>query len=396
MFENVASLPPDPILGLSEAFKKDTRENKMNLTVGVYKDEAGNTPLLNCVHTAEKQLCEAETSKIYLGIDGLATFHEHARNLTLGDLIPQERVSVFQTPGGTGALRVAGDFLGTAFAGSRVWLSTPTWPNHPSIFSAAGLQVESYPYLASDGRTLDFAAMMDHLEGSARPGDILCMHGCCHNPSGVDLNEEQWAEVAALSAKKEMLPLIDFAYQGFGKGLEEDRVSLKAIAAAHQEFLVCSSYSKNFGLYGERIGALLAVAPEEESNARLKSNIKRTIRVNYSNPPKHGAAIVAQVLGCPDLRTQWEAELSEMRNRIHAMRSGFVEAMQARNCEVDFSFLLSQSGMFSFSGLNPMQVDWLKTEKAIYIVGSGRINVAGLSPQNMEYFADSVLEATKI
>ncbi len=396
MFENVASVPPDPILGLSEAFKKDDRAEKMNLTIGVYQDDQGVTPILAAVQKAEKQLCETENSKGYLGIDGLPAFHQRARELTLGDLVSEDRVAVFQTPGGTGALRVAADFLGAAFGGSRVWLSTPTWPNHPAVFASAGIAVESYPYLAADGKSLDFQAMMDAIETGGKVGDVLLLHGCCHNPTGVDLTESQWEDLAELSAQRGMLPLIDFAYQGFGCGLDEDRAALKAISVQHEEFMICSSYSKNFGLYGERIGALIAVAPEASAKVNLQSNIKRAVRCNYSNPPKHGAAIVAAILDSAELRAEWEDELSQMRARIHSTRSDFVDAMKQRDCDVDFSFLLQQNGMFSFSGLTPMQVDWLKNERGVYIVGSGRINVAGISARNLDYFADAVLEATKI
>ncbi|MEM7559650.1 MAG: aminotransferase class I/II-fold pyridoxal phosphate-dependent enzyme, partial [Planctomycetota bacterium] len=227
-------------------------------------------------------------------------------------------------------------------------------------------------------------------------GDVLLLHGCCHNPTGVDLTESQWEDLAELSAQRGMLPLIDFAYQGFGSGLDEDRAALKAISAQHEEFMICSSYSKNFGLYGERIGALIAVAPEASAKPNLQSNIKRAVRCNYSNPPKHGAAIVATILDSAELRAEWEDELSQMRARIHSTRSDFVDAMKQRECDVDFSFLLQQNGMFSFSGLTPMQVDWLKNERGVYIVGSGRINVAGISARNLDYFADAVLEATKI
>lgn len=392
MFESVAAAPPDPILGLSEAFRNDEREGKINLTTGVYCDEAGKTPVLDCVKQAEKKLLECEVTKGYLGIDGLAAFQNATRELTLSSLVSPERVAAFQTPGGTGAVRIASDFLARNFSGARIWYSAPTWPNHPGIFESAGLAGEAYPYLAEDRKSLDFSNMIDSIERNARVGDVICLHGCCHNPTGVDLSPDQWEEIAELTAQRGMIPLVDFAYHGFAEGLEEDRVGLAALSQQHEEFLVCSSYSKNFGLYSERIGALFAVCPNADAANNVRSRIKQVIRCNYSNPPRHGGAIVAAVLDDPGLRDQWTSELAAMRGRIRSMREAFVAAMSERS-EVDFSFLLDQRGMFSFSGLTPLQVDWLRNEKAIYIIGSGRINVAGITPQNVSILADAIAEA---
>ncbi len=392
MLENVTAAPPDPILGLAEEFQNDKRSDKINLTTGVYKDEQGTTPVLDCVKQAEQRLLHDEKSKGYLGIDGLRDFQESVRELALGGIADSSQIAVFQSPGGTGALRVAADFASKNFAGSRVWLSTPTWPNHPAIFSAAGVSTESYPYLSADRTGLDFQAMLNALEQNARVGDLICLHACCHNPSGVDPTLDQWQAIAEITARIGVLPLVDFAYQGFGDGLEEDRKGIRELAKHHQEFLVCSSYSKNFGLYSERIGALFAVCSDAESTNRVRSNIKTCVRSNYSNPPRHGGAIVACVLSDSKLRELWLSELTGMRERIHAMRAAFVEGMKTRQQEVDFSFLLQQRGMFSFSGLNPMQVDWLRKEKAIYIVGSGRINVAGITPGNIDYLCDAIAE----
>lgn len=396
MLETLAAAPPDPILGLTDAFQQDPRAEKINLTIGVYRDATGQTPVLECVKQAERRLLESEASKGYLGIDGLVEFRRLAAELTLGTLVPAERVVSCQTPGGTGALRVAADFLVKHHPRARVWCSAPTWPNHIAIFEAAGLETKSYPYLAADRKSLDFAALLDQLEREGRPGDILLVHACCHNPTGIDPTGEQWAEIAELAAQRGMLPLIDFAYHGFGDGLEEDRVALAEFAKQHAEFLVCSSYSKNFGLYSERVGALLVVCSAADAVPKVASNVKLAVRSNYSNPPRHGGAIVACILGDAQLRQQWHEELAQMRERIHSVRTQFVEAMQQADSPVDFSFLLSQRGMFSYSGLSPMQVDWLRSNKGIYMVGSGRINVAGITPKNIGTLIAAVAEALRI
>jgi aspartate aminotransferase len=395
MFEMLAAAPPDPILGLTDAFAQDPRPDKINLTIGVYRDESGLTPILASVKQAEQRLLTGEKSKGYLGIDGLPEFRQLAAELTLGQWVEPERVAACQTPGGTGALRVAADFLVKQAPHARVWCSTPTWPNHNSIFETAGLETKAYPYLSADRKSLDFAAMLDLLEREGRAGDILLLHACCHNPTGIDPTAEQWAEIAELAGQRGMLPLIDFAYHGFGDGLDEDRLAIAEISKQHSEFLICSSYSKNFGLYSERVGALLAVCPEAAVAQRVASNIKVSVRSNYSNPPRHGGAIVATILGDAALREQWEAELSQMRGRIHSVRTQFVEAMKLTGCDVDFSFLLGQRGMFSYSGLTAMQVDWLRSQKGIYIIGSGRINVAGITPSNMARLTTAIAEALR-
>lgn len=395
MFETLVSAPPDPILGLTDAFQQDARADKINLTIGVYRDQAGQTPILDCVKQAERRLLESEVSKGYLGIDGQVEFRKLASELTLGDLVAENRVAACQSPGGTGALRVAADFLAKQNSRARVWCSTPTWPNHNSIFESAGLETRAYPYLAADRKSLDFAAWLDLIEREGRAGDVLLVHACCHNPTGIDPTGEQWSEVSELSAQRGMLPLIDFAYHGFGDGLEEDRVALAAFSKHHAEFLVCSSYSKNFGLYSERVGALLVVCSSADSVPKVSSNVKVAVRSNYSNPPRHGGAIVALILGDPQLRQQWLGELAQMRQRIHSVRTQFVEAMKRADSPVDFSFLLSQRGMFSYSGLTPMQVDWLRANKGIYMVGSGRINVAGITPANIDMLSVAIAEALR-
>ena len=395
MFDTVALAPPDPILGLAESFSKDSRKEKINLTIGVYQDDSGRTPVLDCIKRAEHLLWESEQSKSYLSIEGMTTFRQHAFELALGGLADFEHTAVVQTPGGTGALKVAADLLRRNFGPLRVWVSTPTWPNHCSLFESSGLEVKNYPYLSGNKRSLDYSAMLTTIETEARQGDVLCLHGCCHNPSGIDPTPDQWHQIFELSADKGMVPLIDFAYQGFGSGLEEDRECLRTIQSYHNEYVVCSSFSKNFGLYSERVGALMVVCSSQSHAANVSSGAKQVVRTNYSNPPRHGGALIATVLTNPELKSLWLTELTSMRERIGRMREQFVHNMMATGCDVDFSFLLKQRGMFSFSGLNPMQVDWLRNEKGIYIVGNGRINVAGMTPSNLPVLTAAVAECLK-
>jgi aspartate/tyrosine/aromatic aminotransferase len=299
-------------------------------------------------------------------------------------VLKSKRAVTAQTPGGTGALRVAADFLKRHFPRAKVWLSTPTWANHAAIFKAAGQEVEVYPYIDQFGHGLDFGGMVAALK-QIPAGDIVLLHACCHNPTGIDLTPAQWKEIAGVVRERALMPLIDFAYQGFGKGLVEDAAGLLELAAPGQELLVCSSFSKNFGLYGERVGALTVVAADAAAAERTLSQVRISIRTNYSNPPTHGAAIVASVLCDAGLRKQWEGELATMRDRIHQMRRLFVETMQRKAPRHDFSFLADQKGMFSFSGLTNLQVDELRTKHSVYVVASGgRINVAGMTRENME------------
>ncbi|EAQ76862.1 amino acid aminotransferase [Blastopirellula marina] len=385
MFQNVQTAPPDSILGLNEAFRKDSNPEKINLSVGVFKDSSGVTPVLDCVKEAERRLISDEKTKSYLPIDGRPEYCRLVRELMLGadhEIVTSARGVTVQTPGGTGGLRVAADFLAKNFPGRKVWLSQPTWPNHPNIFAAAGIETAGYPYFDKAANGLAFAEMMTALE-NIPTGDIVLLHGCCHNPSGIDPTAEQWRAIAELVHRRELLPLVDFAYQGFGDGLCEDAVGLAALSQPGKELLVCSSFSKNFGLYNERVGALTAVATDAEAAQAVLSQLKNTIRANYSNPPTHGGAIVETVLADPKLRAQWEAELTTMRDRINGVRTLLVETMKATGVDRDFSFIADQKGMFSFSGLTPVQVDELRNKFAIYIVGSGRINVAGISESNV-------------
>jgi aspartate aminotransferase len=393
MFDSLPLAPPDAILGLTEAFKQDPNPRKINLSVGVYKDEQGNTPILACVKEAERRLLASEKSKGYLSIEGHAEYGSRVQELLFGsghEVLTNRRAVPTQTPGGTASLRVAADFLRKHFPRAKVWLSKPTWANHAAIFTAAGQQVESYPYIDGAGQGLDFAALLSGLK-HIPAGDVLLLHACCHNPTGIDPTPAQWKEIAAVVHERGILPLVDFAYQGFGDGLVEDAASLRELARPGQELLVCSSFSKNFGLYGERVGALTIVAATAEAAQRALSQVRVSIRTNYSNPPAHGAAIVATVLGDAALRKQWEEELTAMRERIHQMRRLFVETMRKKAPQRDFSFLTNQKGMFSFSGLSNLQVDELRTKYAVYLVANGgRINVAGMTRENMDPLCSAI------
>jgi aspartate/tyrosine/aromatic aminotransferase len=394
MFEQFTPAPPDVILGLTEAFRKDPNPNKVNLGVGVYKDATGNTPILASVKEAEDRLLQSETSKNYLPIDGLPAFNSATQTLLFGadyEIIRTKRAVTAQAPGGTGALRVAADTVAKLMKGATVWLSDPTWPNHPSVFQSAGLAVKSYPYFDAKNNGLAFDAMLATL-GQIPAGDVVVLHGACHNPTGVDLSPEQWEAVAEVVTARKLLPLVDFAYQGFADGLMEDAVGLHTLAKRGIELLVANSYSKNFGLYNERIGALTVVAANEEAAQTLLSHVKQVIRANFSNPPAHGGAIVAAVLNDPRLRAQWEREVGEMRDRINSLRHLFVETLNEKGVQRDFSFIARQRGMFSFSGLNPDQVKQLRDDYAIYIVGSGRISVAGMSEESMEYLCAAIAD----
>lgn len=393
MFEKVTAAPPDAILGLTEAFKKDSRPDKINLSVGIFKDDQGRTPVLKCVKEAERRLLDDEASKTYLSIEGSAEYCRAVRELMFGpehEIVRSGRACTAQCPGGTGALRVAADFLKKLFPSTTVWFSTPTWPNHQGIFKSAGLNVASYPYFDAARNGLDFEGMLQALR-TAAAGDVVCLHGCCHNPSGVDPTSAQWSQIADVLAQRGALPLLDFAYQGFGHGLKEDAAGLLALARPGAELLVASSFSKNFGLYNERVGALTLVSKDAAGAETVLSQIKSCIRTNYSNPPSHGGAIVSMVLGDPTLRQQWDSELAAMRDRINGMRSLFQKTMESRNTGRDWSFITRQTGMFSFSGLKPEQVDALREKYGIYFVRDGRINVAGMNSASMDHLCDAIV-----
>ncbi|MBE4584456.1 aromatic amino acid aminotransferase [Vibrio navarrensis] len=385
MFEKVVAAPADPILGLTEEFKKDPRQGKINLGVGIYKNEQGETPVLATVKKAEAALVETEKTKSYLTIEGTAEYALAVQKLLFGensDILASLRAKTAQAPGGTGALRVAGEFIKRQLGDVKIWISNPTWANHHGVFKAAGLETTEYSYYNAQTKDKDFAAMVADLE-KASAGDVVLLHGCCHNPTGIDPTEQEWEVLAKLVAEKGLLPMFDFAYQGFAKGVEEDAQGLRTFAKYNKEILVASSFSKNFGLYNERVGAFTLVAENQDVAETAFSQVKAIIRSIYSNPPAHGSAVVTYILSDAALRAEWEAEVAEMRDRIQEMRELFVATLKAEGVDADFSFIERQNGMFSFSGLNKEQVARLKEEFAIYIVGSGRISVAGMTKENM-------------
>ncbi len=392
MFEKLDMAPADPILGLSAAFKSDSNPQKINLGVGVYQDDDGKTPILPSVAEAEKRIVSSSTSKSYLAIDGTPEYNHAVQALLLGEdheISRSERAVTVQSPGGTGALRIAGDFISRHFPSARLWISQPTWANHPKIFQSAGIEVQTYPYFDSYNDGLDFSSMIETL-ATVPAGDVVLLHGCCHNPTGVDPTADQWEEIADLAHKAGWLPLVDFAYQGFGDGIEEDAAGLRALCRPGQELMVASSFSKNFGLYQERIGALTLVGQNSEAAARGLSHLKIAVRTSYSNPPAHGSAIVSEILADVSLRTNWEDEVAQMRARINGMRRLFVDTLAKKGAQRDFSFIARQRGMFSYSGLSDEQVKRLREEHAIYIVSGGRINVAGMTGTNMNVLCTAI------
>ncbi|MFT5789707.1 MAG: aromatic-amino-acid transaminase [Shewanella sp.] len=392
IFSQVELAPADPILGLTDAFKADPREDKVNLGVGIYKDESGKTPILKAVKLAEEKLLATEKTKSYLGMEGVQSYNRAVQTLLFGSdhtVVNNGRALTAQAPGGTGSLRVAAEFLVRHTQADTIWVSNPTWANHQNIFQSAGLKTQSYGYYKAETHSLDFDAMLTDLDG-AKEGDLVLLHGCCHNPTGIDLNEAQWQQVAALCVTKSLVPLFDFAYQGFGTGVEEDAAGLRIVANTVPELIIANSFSKNFGLYNERIGAVTVVAANDTEVVNAFSQIKSTIRASYSNPPAHGALIVSTILEDESLKQLWHDELQGMRERIAEMRSLFVASLKEHGVTQDFEFISSQNGMFSFSGLNKAQVKRLKDEFGVYIVGSGRISVAGMTKTNMPIICKAI------
>jgi aspartate/tyrosine/aromatic aminotransferase len=397
MFEKIEMAPPDPILGLEEAFKRDPNPAKINLGAGVYKDESGNTPIFRSVKLAEATILEQETSKSYLGITGAPEYAACVQALVLGDGHPAaqaKRTVTAHAPGGTGALRVAADFIKRAKPDARVWLSQPTWPNHPGVMRAAGLAVETYPYFDPQTNSLAFDRMAAALE-QIPEGDVVLLHACCHNPTGADPTPDQWAAIADILARRRLVPFLDFAYQGLATGLEEDATGVRLLCDRLDEVLIASSFSKNFGLYNERVGALTFVARSADVAEAALSQIKTLIRANYSNPPAHGSKIVTTILNSPDLRGEWEGEVATMRGRINGMRRLFVDRLAGLGLDRDFSFIGQQYGMFSFTGLNKERVKRLREEYSIYIVDSGRINVAGMTQANLPVVCKAIAEVLR-
>jgi aspartate/tyrosine/aromatic aminotransferase len=384
--------PPDPILGLADAIRADTREGRINLTAGVFIDATGKTPVLDTVIEAERRLAAEAGTKLYRPIDGEVAYRDLVAGLALGpdhEAVVSRRALATQTPGGTGGLRVAADLIRSTGGGGTIWLSEPTWPNHPQLFTAAGFRIRSYPYTDATGRRIDEAAMLGALAATA-PGDVVLLHGACHNPTGVDPSPELWRKIGDLVAERGVLPLVDLAYQGFGDGLAEDAAGLRELVRPGAELIVSTSFSKTFSLYAERVGAMIVVAKDAADAAAVQSNVKMAVRVNYSNPPAHGADIVRTILADPDLRARWEVELAGMRNRIKDNRRALVQALEQRSVPGDWSVIANQRGMFALLGLSPAQVARLRDEHAVYVVGGGRINVAGFTDANLGPFADAL------
>ena len=397
LFSAVELAPRDPILGLNEAFNADTRPTKVNLGVGVYTNEEGKIPLLRAVADAEKARVAAGLPRGYLPIDGIAAYDAAVQKLLLGKdsvLIAAGRVVTAQAIGGTGALKLGADFLRTLNPNAKVAISDPSWENHRALFETAGFKVEAYPYYDAATHGVNFDAMLAALN-SYEAGTIVVLHACCHNPTGVDLNDAQWAQVVEVVKARQLVPFLDIAYQGFGEDLEADAAAVRLFAAADLNVFVSSSFSKSFSLYGERIGALSIITSSKDEATRVLSQLKRVIRTNYSNPPTHGGALVSAVLASPELYASWVQELGEMRDRIRAMRNGLVERLKASGVDRDFGFINAQRGMFSYSGLTAAQVDRLREEFGIYAVSTGRICVAALNTRNIDAVAAAVAAVLK-
>ncbi|VVO04952.1 amino acid aminotransferase [Pseudomonas fluorescens] len=392
-FDAIGRVPGDPILGLMEAYALDSNPRKFDLGVGVYKDAQGLTPILQAVKLAEQRLVEQQTTKTYIGGHGNVAFGKGINDLVLGadsKLIAEQRVGATQTPGGTGALRLSADFIARCLPGRGIWLSNPTWPIHETIYAAAGLKVSHYPYVGSDNR-LDIEGMLATLNQVPK-GDVVLLHACCHNPTGFDLSHDDWRRVLEIVRSRELLPLIDFAYQGFGDGLEQDAWAVRLFAEALPELLITSSCSKNFGLYCDRTGALIVCAADAEKLLDIRSQLAFVARNLWSTPPDHGAAVVATILGDPELKNLWADEVEAMRLRIAQLRSGLVEALGPHGLGERFAHIGVQRGMFSYTGLTPTQVQRLRENHSVYMVSSGRANVAGIDATRLDLLAEAIAE----
>ncbi len=384
--------PRDPILGLTELYVADTSPSKVNLGVGVYYDDNGKVPLLQCVSRAEQQLVAAASPRAYLPIDGLPAYDKAVAQLVFGaqsPLIKDGRVVTLQTLGGTGALKVGADFLRRICPDAQVWISNPSWENHRGLFENAGFTVNNYPYYDASTHGIDFKGMTDCLSGLPA-GSVVVLHACCHNPTGVDPSSEQWAQIAEIVKKRNLIPFMDIAYQGFGESTEADAHSVRLFSGKMSPVFVANSFSKSFSLYGERVGGLSIVTQDADESSRTLSQLKRIVRTNYSNPPTHGGLIVATILNDEKLRALWETELAAMRERIRQMRDALDRGIRQRLPRADFSFVKLQRGMFSYSGLNKDQVRRLREEYSVYAIESGRICVAALNSKNIDYVADAI------
>jgi len=394
LFSAIEMAPRDPILGITEAFNADQNPAKVNLGVGVYYDDNGKVPLLECVKKAEAILMEKFSPRTYLPIEGLAAYDKAVQELVFGadsDVVKEKRAITAQAIGGTGALKLGADFLQRFTPNSEVWISDPSWENHRALFESAGFKVNAYPYYDAATRGVNFAGMLDALK-SMPEGSIVLLHACCHNPTGADLTDDQWTDVIAVVTQRNLIPFLDMAYQGFGDGIEADGKVVRRFAEAGGALFVSNSFSKSFSLYGERVGALSIAASSAEEAARIMSQLKRVIRTNYSNPPTHGGQVVATVLATPELRQLWEEELAGMRVRIREMRTAFVSKLKEKAPSHDFDFVIQQRGMFSYSGLTKEQVGKLRDNNSIYAVDTGRICVAALNNKNINNVIEAITQ----
>jgi aspartate aminotransferase len=397
MFQSLPALPADPILGLMASYRADSNPKKIDLGIGVYKNEAGDTPVMTAVKKAEGMILDSQTTKSYVGPTGAAGYNAIVAELLLGkplnDSLGKRRVTV-QSPGGCGGLRLAAEFIKSANPNATVWVSNPTWANHVPLLGSAGLKIAEYPYYDYDSHSVKFDAMIECLS-KIDSGDIVLLHGCCHNPCGADLNQKQWQQVRDIALKQGFTVFIDLAYQGLGDGLEEDVYGTRLLAESLPELIVVSSCSKNFGLYRERTGAMTLICDSDAAAAVAITQIAGAARAMYSMPPDHGAATVQLILSNDALRTEWDAELTEMRDRINGLRAQFVKQIQSVGIEQDFSFIEREKGMFSFLGVNVDQVQTLVNDYSIYLVNSSRINVAGINDSNIEYLSNSLAAVLK-
>ena len=392
MLEQLTPLPEDPILGLTQAFAADDNPHKVDLGVGVYKDEQGNTPIMSAVQQAQSLWHQREQSKSYLPAIGIAGFNASVADLLLGDkhiALQDQRVTCIQTPGGCGANRLAAELVKRCKPGAKIWLPTPSWVNHFPLLQGAGLTIAEYPYYDKANHAIDFAAMMETLE-KAEPGDLILLHGCCHNPSGADLSQQQWRDIATTCKGRQLIPFIDIAYQGLGNGLDEDAWGVRHLAAELDELLIVYSCSKNFGLYRERVGLALVISPSQKLAKICVDQLINIARGMYTMSPSHGAAIVDIILHDPVLVRLWCDELAEMRDRVKQLRQTFYQQTKAAGMGDRFQFITGENGLFSALGLTPEQVDVLKSKYSIYMVNSSRINIAGLNQENMDYVINAL------
>ncbi|MEY1554037.1 aromatic amino acid transaminase [Yoonia sp. R2331] len=392
MLSNLKAQPADKILALMAAYREDPRDTKVDLGVGVYKDATGNTPVMRAVKEAERRILADQTSKAYTGLAGDPAFGTAMKNLVLGDAVDHARVAAVATPGGTGAIRQALELIKLAAPGATVWLSDPTWPNHPSIIKYLGMKSQTYRYFDTASRGVDYIGMLTDL-GAMLPGDVVLLHGCCHNPTGANLTLAQWDGVIKLIREKSAIPFVDIAYQGFGDGLDDDAAATRRVAGAFDNVLIAASCSKNFGIYRERTGILMAVAKNTDEQALTQQNLAFLNRQNYSFPPDHGARVVTTILNDPDLRADWEAELEETRNGMLDLRKQLADELRRLSNSDRFDFLADHRGMFSQLGTTPELVEKLRADHGIYMVGDSRMNIAGLNAQTVPILARAIIDA---